>query len=77
LGGSRTRHDSGHGLGLSIVHAVAGAHDAELTAHARPQGGLTIEVSFPPATQAGSGVTFAAASAKPESQSPRLTVPRR
>ena len=62
LGGARTRHDSGHGLGLSIVHAIANAHDAELTARARPQGGLTIEVSFPPATGAGSGATFAAVS---------------
>jgi signal transduction histidine kinase len=38
----------GHGLGLAIVRAIAVAHDAELTAHARPEGGLDITVSFPP-----------------------------
>jgi signal transduction histidine kinase len=50
LDGARTRHDTGHGLGLSIVQAIAGAHRAELSARPRPEGGLTIEVSFPPAT---------------------------
>jgi signal transduction histidine kinase len=59
LGGARTRHNSGHGLGLAIVRAIANAHHAELTARARPQGGLMIEVSFPPATGASSGPTFA------------------
>jgi signal transduction histidine kinase len=48
LGDTRTRHNQGHGLGLSIVQAIAHAHRAELTTHARPQGGLVIEVSFPP-----------------------------
>ena len=52
LDGARTRHNSGHGLGLSIVQAIADAHDAELSATARPDGGLAIEVSFPPATGA-------------------------
>ena len=50
LGGARTQHNSGYGLGLSIVQAIADAHHAELSARARPQGGLTVEVSFPPAT---------------------------
>ena len=72
LGSARTRHNNGHGLGLSIVRAIATAHGAELTAHPRPQGGLTIEVSFPPATAAGSGATFAAASTDRERQPPRL-----
>ena len=36
-----------HGLGLSIVRAIAIAHDATLTANARPQGGLPIEIYFP------------------------------
>jgi signal transduction histidine kinase len=49
LGDARTRHNSGQGLGLSIVQAIANAHRAELSARARPQGGLTIEVTFPPA----------------------------
>jgi signal transduction histidine kinase len=47
LNGTRTRHDNGHGLGLSIVQAIATAHDATITTHAQPDGGLAIEVSFP------------------------------
>lgn len=49
LNGARTQHSGGHGLGLSIVEAIAIAHGAELITRARPQGGLSIEVSFPPA----------------------------
>jgi signal transduction histidine kinase len=37
----------GYGLGLAIVRAIAGVHNATLAAHARPDGGLTVEVSFP------------------------------
>jgi signal transduction histidine kinase len=44
--GERLRHDSGYGLGLAIVRAIADAHHAELTARARPEGGLEVEVSF-------------------------------
>lgn len=47
LGGQRVRRAAGHGLGLAIVRAVAGAHGATLTARARPEGGLDIEVCFP------------------------------
>lgn len=47
LGGQRVRRAAGHGLGLAIVRAVAGAHGATLTARARPEGGLDIEVLFP------------------------------
>jgi signal transduction histidine kinase len=43
----RTGVDDHHGLGLSIVRAIAIAHDATLTANARPQGGLSIEIHFP------------------------------
>ncbi|MFI6318524.1 sensor histidine kinase [Nonomuraea sp. NPDC050556] len=43
----RTRADDHHGLGLSIVRAIAVAHDAPLSASARPQGGLAIEIHFP------------------------------
>jgi signal transduction histidine kinase len=35
------------GLGLSIVRAIAEAHGADVVAHARPDGGLQIEVGFP------------------------------
>ena len=38
--------DTGIGLGLAIVQAIADAHDAAVTAHCRPQGGLDIKVSF-------------------------------
>ena len=50
--GARTRRgrDGGHGLGLSIVAAVAAAHDATVEARSRPGGGLTVEVGFPAAT---------------------------
>ena len=55
LGPESTRHDEdGLGLGLSIVRAIATAHDATLTARAQPNGGLDIDVSFPsPTTAAG------------------------
>jgi signal transduction histidine kinase len=36
----------GHGLGLSIVNAIATAHRATLTVHSRPEGGLRVEVRF-------------------------------
>jgi signal transduction histidine kinase len=45
LDGERTG-PGGHGLGLAIVRAIADAHGAALTAKARPEGGLDIEVSF-------------------------------
>jgi signal transduction histidine kinase len=47
LGTQRLRQASGHGLGLAIVRSVASVHGAELTASARPEGGLDISVSFP------------------------------
>jgi signal transduction histidine kinase len=48
----RTTHGNGHGLGLSIVSAIAAAHRAQLTVRPRPQGGLQIEARFPPASSA-------------------------
>lgn len=48
LGAERTTQSAGyHGLGLSIVRAIATAHHATLTAQARPEGGLTIKLNFP------------------------------
>jgi signal transduction histidine kinase len=64
LGDARTGHNNGHGLGLSIVQAIATAHRAEVTTRARPEGGLSIEVAFPPPTGAGSRVTIAPAAKK-------------
>jgi len=47
LAPDRTGHRDGLGLGLSIVAAIADAHDAQLTVRARPEGGLEVEVDFP------------------------------
>jgi signal transduction histidine kinase len=48
LGTDRTAPSDGHhGLGLSIVRAIATAHDATLLCDARPEGGLAVEVRFP------------------------------
>ena len=47
LGADRTGHREGHGLGLSIVAAVAAAHHADLRVRARPDGGLHVVVRFP------------------------------
>ncbi|MHA6764105.1 sensor histidine kinase [Streptacidiphilus sp. PAMC 29251] len=38
---------AGAGLGLSIVRAVARAHGGEVTASARPEGGLTVTLRLP------------------------------
>jgi signal transduction histidine kinase len=48
----RTGHD-GAGLGLPIVSAIAAAHGAALAARSRPDGGLAVEVSFPPPPPGG------------------------
>src|SRR6185437_11497634 len=48
LGPERAGNREGHGLGLSIVAAIAAAHDAQLTARALPDGGLAVDVWFPP-----------------------------
>jgi signal transduction histidine kinase len=48
LGPRPARRDGGHGLGLSIVRAIATAHAATVTAQPRPGGGLAIDVTFPP-----------------------------
>ncbi|MFF0269995.1 sensor histidine kinase [Kribbella sp. NPDC004536] len=47
LGTDRTHHTEGHGLGLSIVQAIADTHNATITTKTPPDGGLEIEVSFP------------------------------
>jgi signal transduction histidine kinase len=46
LGADRAGHREGHGLGLSIVAAVAAAHHADLRVRARPDGGLHVVVHF-------------------------------
>jgi signal transduction histidine kinase len=49
LGPRSARRGNGHGLGLSIVRAIAAAHGATITPKARPDGGLAIDVIFPAA----------------------------
>jgi signal transduction histidine kinase len=44
----RAHYSDGHGLGLSIVRAIAAAHDAGISAHPMPDGGLSVSVIFPP-----------------------------
>ena len=55
----RTASDRHRGLGLSIVRAIATAHDGTVTAEPKPDGGLVVTVSLPAAaestTSAGSG----------------------
>jgi signal transduction histidine kinase len=47
LGGGRAaRADGHHGLGLSIVRAIALAHEAAIEAVPQPEGGLAVTVSF-------------------------------
>jgi signal transduction histidine kinase len=48
LNPSRANYENGHGLGLSIVRAIADAHHATITAHPSPNGGLSVNVTFPP-----------------------------
>jgi signal transduction histidine kinase len=48
FGPRRARRDGGHGLGLSIVRAIATAHGATIEARARPEGGLAVDVTFSP-----------------------------
>jgi signal transduction histidine kinase len=54
LGADRTCSDSGAGLGLSIVAAIAAAHRGTLALHARPSGGLKVSIALPLAARAAS-----------------------
>ncbi|RFU42125.1 sensor histidine kinase, partial [Actinomadura logoneensis] len=48
LGAEKAGRAEGLGLGLSIVQAIADAHDAAVLARPRPGGGLVVTVTFPP-----------------------------
>jgi signal transduction histidine kinase len=52
MAGDRVGHGDGLGLGLSIVAAVANAHDAGLEVKPGAHGGLEIEVQFARALEA-------------------------
>jgi signal transduction histidine kinase len=62
LGGQRVGGTGGHGLGLAIVQAITRAHDATLSARARPGGGLDVDVVFGPPR------TIRPASAQPDAR---------
>ncbi|MEV6109615.1 HAMP domain-containing sensor histidine kinase [Streptomyces sp. NPDC051940] len=47
LGADRVITATGAGLGLSIVQTIARAHDGDVTAVPRPEGGLTVTVTLP------------------------------
>jgi signal transduction histidine kinase len=52
----RRVHGNGHGLGLSIVRAIAAAHGATIGAEPLPEGGLSFSAVFPPPTPPPSGL---------------------
>jgi signal transduction histidine kinase len=54
IGADRIGTDKGSGLGLSIVAAIAEAHDGRLDLRARPGGGLRVCVDLPAAAPADS-----------------------
>jgi hypothetical protein len=49
LSRDRTGSQNGHGLGLSIVAAVAAAHRGRLDLYARAEGGLRVQITLPAA----------------------------
>ena len=50
LSQDRIGSQNGHGLGLSIVAAVAAAHNGSLELRARAEGGLRVEITLPAAS---------------------------
>ena len=63
LGADRTGSDSGSGLGLSIVTAIATAHRGTVDIRARAGGGLRVTVTLPLAAWPGRAGQFALAGA--------------
>jgi signal transduction histidine kinase len=77
LEADRIGTDKGSGLGLSIVAAIAEAHDGKLDLQARPGGGLRVTIELPATTAtttAPSGLT--APSPEPAPPSAHSAVPR-
>jgi signal transduction histidine kinase len=50
LGQDRIGSQNGHGLGLSIVAAIAAAHGGSLKLRARAEGGLRVQITLPATT---------------------------
>jgi signal transduction histidine kinase len=70
LAPERTGHGEGSGLGLSIVQAIVSAHEGSLAISPRPQGGPTVEVTFPSpdaADREGPGPAQSSAAQQPRS----------
>ncbi|MER7378381.1 ATP-binding protein [Streptomyces lanatus] len=63
--GHRSARNDGHGLGLSIVAAIADAHRARITTEKGPEGGLDITVAVPGAGPVGHGGRAAPGNAYP------------
>jgi signal transduction histidine kinase len=57
LSARRAHYGGGHGLGLSIVRAIATAHGAAIGARALRGGGLAVDVTFPHQVPAGPSAT--------------------
>ena len=78
--GPRPARD-GHGLGLSIVRAIASSHGAAIGARALPEGGLAVDVTFPAAGlvigagPAGAAGAAGAAGVEPGSDRGRRALP--
>jgi signal transduction histidine kinase len=83
----RASYKDGHGLGLSIVRAIAIAHNATITAQSELGGGLSVKVVFPqPANRRelcggdrpseGSGVTVSRSRRRPRSGKRRIAARR-
>jgi signal transduction histidine kinase len=71
------RHEESVGLGLSIVEAIAEAHDSILTVHPREEGGLYIESSFPAAISARLVLALSAGPIPADDEPPRRRRPGR
>jgi signal transduction histidine kinase len=68
--GQRSSGHEGLGLGLSIVDAIASAHDATLSVNAQPSGGLSIGVVFPQPASPESDAGEATPAQGPPTESP-------
>jgi signal transduction histidine kinase len=72
LDARRANHKNGHGLGLSIVRAIATAHHATIASQARAEGGLSVTVSFPQPTSRGTHRTSVEQSGRKRRNPPQM-----
>lgn len=68
----RVADDGHHGLGLSIVQAIAAAHDGVLTVRSRRSGGLFVEVAFPATDPVNGSAVAVRANTTPEPEGAAL-----